>query len=238
MTPTEYEKAVLEWFRTDWPPPAYRVVHNIRLRGEKTKIGRQIDVSVFKADNPIPCLIIEAKRHARAIDAGIAGTTIALVQDVGGIPAVMVSTAGFSVAAANHLGAERIGHLTITLKEAMGLRWLPLLSEKFAIDGEFRHISGDLVEALRNGHADPFTDVDLPYEEWLAVFCCGQSRWPTTTAKVLKALAREHTDDGVRFNVAVLLAEAGDLSASDLDAVLHQETDPDSREILLAMRDP
>ena len=46
-------------------------------------------------------MIVEAKRHNRAIDAGIAGATIALVQDVGAIPTVMVSTSGFSVAAKN-----------------------------------------------------------------------------------------------------------------------------------------
>jgi hypothetical protein len=61
-----------------------------------------------------PTEIVEAKRHNRAIDAGIAGATIALVQDVGAIPTVLVATSGFSVAAKNHLEAEEIGHLTIT----------------------------------------------------------------------------------------------------------------------------
>ena len=236
MTPTEYEKAVLQRFRTDWPPPQFDVRHNIKLRGGKTKVKRQVDVSIFEAGQPAPFLIVEVKRHSRSIDAGKAGATIALVQDVGAIPAVMVSTSGFSVAAKNHLGAEKIGHLTVTLKEAQGLRWIPLVEEKFAVDREFRHISGDLVEALRTGDAIPFINADLPYEEWLAVFACGQCLFPTSTTKVLKVLAREHFDDGTRFNVAVLLDEAGQLGIADLEAVLHRENDPDFREALLALR--
>jgi hypothetical protein len=237
MTPTEYEKAVLQRFRTDWPPPQFEVKHNIRMFGRKTKVRRQIDISIFEAGQSAPFLIVEAKRHTRAIDAGRAGATIALVQDVGGIPALMVSTSGFSVAAERHLESEEIGHLTITLKEAQGLRWIPLVEERFAVEQEFRHISGELVEALRNGDAVSFLDGDLPYEEWLAVFACGQSLFPTSTAKVLKVLAREHFDDGVRFNAVMLLDEADQLEMDDLEAVICRETDPDALEALHELRD-
>jgi hypothetical protein len=40
-----------------------------------------------------------------------------------------IATSGFSVAAKNHLEAEEIGHLTIPLKQAQGLRWIPLVEE-------------------------------------------------------------------------------------------------------------
>src|SRR5215472_13898795 len=99
MTPREYEKAVLERFRTDWPPPRFEVKHNLTLLGGKTRVGRQIDIGIFEAGDPDPFLIVETKRHRRAIHIGTAGTTIALVQDLGGIPTVMVSTSSFSVAA-------------------------------------------------------------------------------------------------------------------------------------------
>jgi hypothetical protein len=75
---------------------------------------------------------------------------------------VMISTSGFSRAARNHLGTEGIAHFTITLKEAEGLRWIPMVEERFAVDHEFREVSGDLVEALRNGDAAPFLHNDLP----------------------------------------------------------------------------
>jgi hypothetical protein len=71
------------------------VKHNIRLPGKKTNARRQIDVSVFEAGQSVPMLIAEAKRHGRPVDAVKAGSTIALVQDVGGVPAVMVSTSVF-----------------------------------------------------------------------------------------------------------------------------------------------
>jgi hypothetical protein len=173
MTPTEYEKAVLQFFRTHWPPPQFVTKLNIRLLGRKTKVRRQIDIGIFAAEQPAePIMIVEAKRHNRAIDAGIASATVELVQDIGAIPTVMVSTSGFSVAAKNLLEAEEIGHLTITVKQARGLRWIPLVEEKFSVDREFRYVSGDLVEAVRNGDASPFVDCNLPYEEWLAVIRC------------------------------------------------------------------
>jgi hypothetical protein len=236
LTPTEYEKAVLERFRTDWPPPKFQVKHNIRLVGTKSKGRRQIDISIFESGEPTPFLIIEAKRHGRVIDVGLAGATIALVQDVGGVPAVMVSSSGFSVAAKNHLEAEEIGYLTVTLNEAQGLRWLPQIEEKFRVDREFRHISGDLVEGLRKGNADPFFDAEIPYEEWLAVIACGQSLFPASTAQVLTTLAREHPDDGVRFNAVILLDDAGQLEPDDLEAVISREGDFDAVEALIELR--
>lgn len=235
MTPTEYEKAVLQRFRTDWPPPCFEIRHNIKLAGEKTKVRRQIDISIFEAGEATPFLIVEAKRHKRKIDAGKAGSVIALVQDVGGIPTVMVATSGFSVAATNHLEAEEIGYLVITLQEAQGLRWIPLVEEKFAVDQEFRHASGHLVEALRRGDAEAFDDCDLPYEEWLAVITCGLELFPTSMVRVLKVMARQHIGEGLRFTAVMLLDEAGQLDRRDVEGAIVVETDPDAMETLLEM---
>jgi hypothetical protein len=58
MTPTEYEKAVLQFFRTHWPPPEFKIKHNIRLLGKKTKVRRQIDVGIFGAGQK-PIIIVE-----------------------------------------------------------------------------------------------------------------------------------------------------------------------------------
>lgn len=41
-------------------------------------------------------MIVEVKLHKRNIDATRAGATIAHVQDVGGIPSVVVASPGFS----------------------------------------------------------------------------------------------------------------------------------------------
>jgi hypothetical protein len=232
MTPTDYEKAVLERFRTLWPSPRFVVKHDIRLSGSKTKVRRQVDVSIFEAEKSRPFLIVEAKRHKRPIDAGVAGSTIALVQDVGRVPAVMISTSGFSLAASNHLGSEGVAHFTITLKEAQGLRWIPMIEENFAVDREFREVSGHLVEALRNSDAAPFLDNDLPYEEWLAVIYFGLSRFHEAAGSVLKILAREHFDDGMRFNAVQLLDDANQLEAADIEALLGIERDPEIIELL------
>jgi hypothetical protein len=50
------------------------VKHDIRLSGRKTKARRQIDISIFETGKSQPSLIVEAKRHKRPIDAGIAGS--------------------------------------------------------------------------------------------------------------------------------------------------------------------
>ncbi len=137
---------------------------------------------VFKAGAPTPFLIAEAKRRARPIELGGAGATIALVRDVGSIPAITVSTSRFSRGAQNYLAAEGIEHPTLTLTEAEGLRWIPLVEAQFAADNEFREVSGHLVEALRKGDAEPFLDANIPLDEWLAVMACGQSMFPPQAA--------------------------------------------------------
>ena len=74
MTPTDYEKAVLQQIRTDWPPPRFVVRHNIRISGKKSKARRQIDIGVFEAGHSKPFMIVEALRNGDAapfIDADI-----------------------------------------------------------------------------------------------------------------------------------------------------------------------
>ena len=111
-----------------------------------------------------------------------------------------------------------------------------MVEERFAVDQEFREVSGDLVEALRNGDAAPFLDNDLPYEEWLAILSCGQSLFPESTGSILRVLAREHFDDGVRFNSVQLLDDADQLEAADIDALLKTERDPETAALLREMR--
>lgn len=232
MTPTEYEKAVLERFRIDWPLPTFDIRHNVRLLGTKTKRFRQIDVVVYEHGKSAPFLLIEAKMHSRAIDANKAGSTIALVQDVGGIPTIMVSTAGFSVAARNHLSVEEIGYLKLTLTEARGLRWLPELEKRFLVDQEFKQVSGALVEALRVGDAEPFQDESGPYEEWLAVIETGLSLFPETTVAILCAVASEHWSDSYRFNAVQILLGIQSLDQRVLQRWLLSERDPDTIELI------
>jgi hypothetical protein len=237
MTPKEYEKAVLEYFKILWPSPRFLVKHNDRLPGRRSRKPRQIDISIFEAGKSKPALIVEVKRHRRPIDLVTAGSTIALVQDVGGMPGVMVSTSSFSVAARNHLAVEGIEHLTITLKDANALQWIPLVEKKFAVDRAFKMVSGQLVEALRNGDAGPFLDTDVPYEEWIAVMECGQELFSDSTYGILKILARDHFDDGVRFNAIAMLDDAGKLDARAVEALLAHECNAETLELLRDLLD-
>jgi hypothetical protein len=76
MKPKEYERAVLERFKTIWPPPRFEAKHDTKLPGRKSRKRRQIDVAVFEAGETKPFLIIEAKRRGRAIDLVGAGATM------------------------------------------------------------------------------------------------------------------------------------------------------------------
>jgi hypothetical protein len=229
MTPREYELAVLEQCRIDWPVPRFEVRHDVRLAGRKTKSARQVDVAIYEAGQKTPFLFWLKRKNMGGMCTPASRDQP--FQDIGGIPTIMVSTSGFSVAAANHLEAESIGHITITLVEANNLRWIPVLERRFAVDREFKRVSGELVEALRTGDAEPFFDDRLPYEEWLAVLETGLSLFPEWTKKILKTIASDH-DDGHRFNAVLLLSEAGLLGWSFLDRLRSKETDPEMIELL------
>ena len=177
-------------------------------------------------------MIIEAKKHGRKINVGIAGSTIALVQDVGGLPAIMVSTSGLSVAAANHLEAESMGHVTITLVEASGLRCDSVLEKRFAVDREFKRVSGDLVEALRTGDATLLLDDEIAYEEWLAVLETGLSLFPVAAEQILKTIAEHHFDDAYRFNAIQLLSKSALFDQSFLKRLQADENDSEILELL------
>lgn len=233
MTPEEYERAVLERFRIAWPEPTFEVRHNVRLRGRKTRRKRQVDVAIYKAGESTPFLLIEAKNHKRSVDVGTAGTTIAMVQDLGGIATIMVATSGFSVAAANHLATEAIGHLTITVAQAEGLRWIPALEERFAVDGEFKQVSGELVEALRTGNPAPFFEEAIAYEEWRAVLETGLSLFPEAATEILQAIASDHQNDGHRYNAVQILLEAQMCNRVFMQRLATAESDPDTLELLM-----
>lgn len=173
MKPKQYERAVAEFLRLDFPIPPYEVISVSRLRGVKSKIGRQIDVAVRWLGQTSPFLIVEAKRHARPINVGAAGSTVSMVQDVGRPQTIMISTNGFTKAAQNLLMPEGIRHLTLVVLQASPLKWIPALKARFAPDREFALLSAEFVDALRIADAEPFEEEVLPYEEWLAVIDTG-----------------------------------------------------------------
>jgi hypothetical protein len=147
------------------------------------------------------------------------------VRDLGGIPAVMVASSDFSRGALNYLAAEGIQHLTISLDEASGLKMIPVIERAFALDNEFREVSGHLVEALRRGDAEPFlAENDLPYEEWLAVMKTAIDLFPKTASLILFRLASDHYDDSIRFN-AIQLLDGDELAVARLMTIELQAAD-------------
>ena len=210
---------------------------NVFHPAEKSKTKRQIDVCVFEQGRDRPALIVEAKRHKRPVDLVHAGSTYALVHDVGGIPAVMVASSGFTAAGTAFLAAVGIDHLTMTLQEARGLNWIPIIERAFTLDNEFREVSGHLVEALRRGEAEPFLDESgLPYEEWLAVMKTAVGLFQKTATRVLFRVARDQYDEAIRFNAIQLLDVAGYLTSTRISTLLRTERNPETVELLRMLR--
>jgi hypothetical protein len=232
MTPTEYERAVLEFVRLQFPAQAFDVRLNIRLPGRRSKRGRQVDVGVFAKGSADPQLIVEAKRYTRPINLTVAGSILACVQDLGSPPTIVASTSGFSAGAKNHLEAEGIGYIKITVAQAEGLRWIPLLMQKFGMDTAYAEASGRLLQAIKIQNAQPFLETEVPYEEWLAVMACGEDQFPESTWHILKVLARNHHDDGVRFNSISILIDAGVVSELEANELAGSETDADCLALL------
>nr|WP_293859689.1 hypothetical protein [Sphingomonas sp. SCN 67-18] len=232
LSPRAYEEAVVERFRTLFPRPAFDVRHDIKMPGQASGARRQVDVAIYETGGSKPILLVEVKRHARAVDLVSSGATIALVRDIGKAPAVMVSIAGFSRAAQHHLLWEGIEHMTITSAEAKGLRWIPLIEQRFGLDRWFREVSGDLFEAMRVRNPAPFLDCDIPYEEWVATIEAGLAAFPEQAADLLRFLAERHPDDGVRFNAVQMLIEDGRLDPAEAARLLRMETDPDVQLLL------
>ena len=63
-----YEKALAEKLLYEFPPPMFRVVHDIVFIGKYSRGERQIDVAVFRVDNKDPFLVAEAKFYSNTVD--------------------------------------------------------------------------------------------------------------------------------------------------------------------------
>lgn len=237
LSPRAYEQAVAERFRTIFPRPAFEVRHDIRLPGRASAVRRQVDIAIYEANGSVPILLVEVKRHKRAVDLVTSGATVALIRDIGAAPAVMVSTAGFSRAAKSQLLWEGIKHMTISPTEAKGLRWIPHIEQWFGLDRWFRETTGVLFEAMRVRNMTPFLDTDIPYEEWVATIQSGLDLFPKQAVALLRNLARSHVDDGVRFNAVQMLIDCDELAQADAADLLAAEIDEEVQSLLLETLD-
>jgi hypothetical protein len=68
INPTEYEKALAEKLRYEFPPPMFMVVHDVKFTVKYSGGERQIDVAVFRSGEKDPFLVAEAKLYSRTID--------------------------------------------------------------------------------------------------------------------------------------------------------------------------
>ena len=54
-------------------------------------------------------------------------------------------------------------------------------------------------------------------------------------ANILKVLARDHFDDGARYNAVALLDDAGQLDRAEIEGLLDSEHDTENRELLFEL---
>ena len=194
---------------------------------------RQIDTGIVNRETGDLHLIIEAKRYSRKVSVDTAGAFVSLRNDVAQVPGLMVTTLGFSNAAKNLLRENEIDCLVVTVCRAQSLRWLERIRKLFPLDRTFAVICGEFFEAMRKGYTLPWLDEsEIGYEEWLAVTRACMEQYPRQAVKVLRHVARLHTDPGHRWNAVQILNEYEMLDRRFAEVLKKHERDPELAELL------
>ncbi|HEX8691308.1 MAG TPA: hypothetical protein VF746_02610 [Longimicrobium sp.] len=235
LSPEEYEWALFEKLLYDFPPPAFRVEHNVSLPGNQSGTSRQVDVVVYKAGDAHPFLIADAKLHKRKVDLTVTGSFLSMLLDTEVGAGLLVAPEGFSKGAENQLKQHNVAVMQLSLDKALTLCWRSIARGLLPWDWAFHP---DMAPVLRliDEKASPDELVEatavLPFEEWEAVISFGMHNYRQEARSFLCAIALEHWDDAWRFNAVRLLNEFGSLDNDFARALIQRETDPETLALL------
>ena len=241
MRPADYEDALLQHLRNEFPKRLLSVVgtengRQHKVKGRYSLVPRQVDVAVYRRNDLTPTLIADAKRYHRRIDVKAVECFIGMVDDVGADIGLLVAPRGFTLAAQRRAQAAGMVLKIMSIDEATTFRWLPLARQLYPWDWAYHH---DIALALRQIYEK--VDVELivnaldgvPFEEWKSYVRYALLHHREEAGSMLETVARAHHDSGWRFNAIRLLQET-DLLLSELREQLEQhEEDP---ETLLLLR--
>lgn len=234
----EYEQALSEKLLYEFPSPVFRVVWDDRsVIGRYSKVPRQLDVAVYRADESHPFLVAEARRWSRPISVELIDCFIGKLDDIGPETKIglLVGLKGFSEGAKRRAAGSEIELLVLSADEALEMNLRPIARQIYPWDWAFHsELAAALLSLQRN--EDPATIIEkierIAYEEWLSFVQYGLQNHPCEAIDFLRFIALNHPDAGWRFNAVQRLIDSSSLSQLDAESMLAQESDSEIRELL------
>lgn len=231
----DYEIALTERLRYEFQPPWFRVVHNTKIEGVYSKGQRQIDVAVYRLDEPYPFLVAEAKRHTKTLDIGYVDAFIVKLKEVKAKIGLLTVASGFSEPSKRLAKAFGIELEVMSAEEALKMQWLPVARSIFPFDWAYHPELADGLYRIQDG-SEPQSIIDalenIPYEEWLSFVEYALEKHPIEARRFLLSVALIHRDDGCRFNAVQTLIDNGGISRSDVELLTASESDESIIELL------
>ena len=239
ISPGEYEKALYEKLLYEFPRGAFHLVCDDHVVGRYSEAPRQLDVAVYRRDQSHPFLVADAKRRGRAIDVGLVDCFIGTLEDIGPDTKIgaIVSLMGFSEAAQRRAAACEIELLVVSVDEALQMNWRPIARRIYPRDWAFHPELTAGLQSLHRGDSPNRTIQRLeriPFEEWIGFVEYGLANHPAEAGGFLRFVALNHYDDGWRFNAVQQLIGSNLIDRADVEAILAQESDPATIQLLRA----
>lgn len=228
MNSKEYEKALAEKLLYEFPPPMFRVVHDIDFIGEYSGGERQIDVAVFRTDEKDPFLVAEAKLYSNTVDILHIDAFITKIREVNAQIGIMVVSSDYTASERKLARAFDIDLRIMKIEEALETQWLPIAQAIFSLDWAFHpEIAAGLYRLQKNEAPDTIIETieEIPFEEWLSLVQYAIQNHPTEAGSFLWFVALHHYDDGWRFNALQELITADLIQRFDVKQILECEQD-------------
>jgi len=140
ISPDEYEQALSEKLLYEFPARVFRVVRDDRsVVGQYSKVPRQLDVAVYRADQSHPFLVAEARRWSRSISVEVVDCFIGKLDDIGPETKIglLVGVKGFSEGAKRRATASEIRLLVLSADEALEMNLRPIARQIYPRDWAF-----------------------------------------------------------------------------------------------------
>ena len=231
----EYEKALAEKLLYEFPPPVFRVVHDVDFVGKYSGGKRQIDIAVFRANEKAPFLVAEAKFYSNTVDILHIDAFITKIKEVNAQIGIMVVPSGYTKSERNLAKAFDIDLRIMTVEEALETQWLPIARNIFPFDWAFHpQIAAGLYRLQKNEVPGKIIEAieEVPFEEWMSLVQYAINNHPVEAGDFLWFVAQHHYDDDWRFNALQELVTTGLIQRFDIKEIFKLERDPEILDML------
>jgi len=231
----EYEKALAEKLLYEFPPPVFRVVHDVDFVGKYSGGKRQIDIAVFRANEKAPFLVAEVKFYSNTVDILHIDAFITKIKEVNAQIGIMVVPSGYTKSERNLAKAFDIDLRIMTVEEALETQWLPIARNIFPFDWAFHpQIAAGLYRLQKNEVPGKIIEAieEVPFEEWMSLVQYAINNHPIEAGDFLWFVAQHHYDDGWRFNALQELVTTGLIQRFDIKEIFKLERDPEILDML------